>query len=218
MQEITLKANKRTPTPKIMEVYLMVAERSDIVDILFNKGSADYSRMFGFTDSVSHVALRFGSYIYEVKARGTTKEPWDESILENERIVSFFSADISKFSQDKINACVFVLENMVGRNLDIVGCLKYLRESIGFHKSYRELDRMAFTSCHSQVALPPSSYAHGKNPMFHLPFTCTTPVIAVLNLLIGYEPCFNNHLAQSTAVSLAAIADMGFGELYYEYI
>lgn len=202
--------------PEIFEVYFYTSSKTgDFLDLLFNKGNADYHRVFDYTGVVVHLAVRFGAYVYEVKDKGTVKYPWCKELLDNERMVGFYTLDLKNFSRDSKLTTLFTLENQLGRKLDIKGCLRYMWQALGFGKSQQAKEYMATYSSQNTISLPPGTYLKkGRKEYFHLPFTCATLVNIVLNRLFDFEPSFTGHLAQSAALSLTIFSDLGWGNVY----
>lgn len=202
--------------PEIFEAYFYTSPRSSgLADFLFNKGNKDYHRMFGFRGSVVHVSVRLGNTVYEVTEEGTISYPWSEQLLDEERMVGFYTLSLKHVDRDKRLAALFTLENCLGRKLDIVGSLRYLWQTVGFGKSEDKLDMMAAVSSEDGVGLLPGHYKKtGRKEKFHLPYTCATLVNIVMNRLYDYTPCFSGHLAQSAALSLTIFAELGHGSIY----
>jgi hypothetical protein len=204
------------PLPEVFEVYFMDSPvRGSLVELLFNRANADYHKVFGYSGSIVHCAVRFGQFVYEVTSEGTEKYPWTPSLLQNIRIVGFYTLDLKPYNRDKILAALFTLENQLGRKLDIRGCLRYMWQCLGFGKTENELARIGAAAKENGVGLLPGSFVkEGRKVEFHLPYTCATLVNIVLKRLLNYDPCFTGHLAQSAAMSLSIFAEFGTGSVY----
>lgn len=214
---MTTTANlTKVEMPEIFEVFFYTRPKStSLADFLFNKGNADYHRVFDYSGSVVHVSVRLGAFVYEVTDQGTEKYPWQPELLNDERMVGYYTLDIKDFARDKKIAAVFTLENCIGRKLDIKGCLRYMWQCLGFGKSQQAKEYMATYSSQNTISLPPGTYLKkGRKEYFHLPFTCATLVNIVLNRLFDFEPSFTGHLAQSAALSLTIFSEVGWGSVY----
>lgn len=213
---MTTTANLKTKAPEIFEVYFMTKGYSNsLTDILFNKAVVDYHRMYDFRGLVTHVAVRLGTHVYEVTSEGTVKYPWSAELLENYRIIGLYTLDISNISEDKRLAALFNLEQCLGQKLDIPGCLRYLYQSIGFGKTEAAMLHMGMNSTQDQIKLKTGTFVkQGRKNFFCLPYTCATLVNIVLNRLVGFEPSFAGHLAQSSALSLTLFAEVGLGAIF----
>lgn len=209
------KKNKTLPT-KFSVVFYEAPVSCNPIDILFNKGNKDYHRAFGFTGTVVHVGVRLGAKYYETTTDGTIESDYDpEVMLNNPRVVGFFEADISEVAEDSRRAAQFALANMVGRKLDIRGCLRYLRQTGALFKSIQQIDDDLAAAEQDQVALDPGNFSRtDKGIKFNLPFTCSTPANVCMQYFFNYEPCMHGHLAQSLCLSLTILQDMGWGEIY----
>lgn len=214
MSTLTLVDNE--DFPKVFEVFFFVGtEGGSLQDRLFNFANKLYHKAYDFNGTILHLAVRLGKYVYEVTEDGTVKYLWSPELLDNERIVGLFTADITKLESDKIRAAQFTLENCLGRKLDIPGSLKYLWNTIGFGKSEDQLLRIATSATQDMINLPTATYlSKGRKSRFHLPYTCATLVNITLNRLIDYEPGFAGHLAQSSALTLTLLSEFGFGSIY----
>lgn len=201
--------------PTVFEVFFYENKRGGtLAERLFAKANRDYHRMFMFKGCVVHLSVRLGEYVYEVTEEGTVKYPWTEELLDDERMVGFYTLDIGYISSDKRLAALFTLENMIGRKLDIEGCMRYLWQAIGLGKSNDYMTAVGFNAKQDLNLKPGNFSKNGRKIGFNLPFTCASLVNVVLYHLFNFEPGFYGHLAQASTMSLSLLADSGCGSMY----
>lgn len=199
---------------ELLEVYFVKFTGDGLISRIMHDIVVLYSKAFEYPGDYTHCIVRLGSLCYEVSLHGTVAYPYTDELKSMPELRAYFTLDVSDIDPELLAKVRFMLSQDVqsNRRLDWKACFSYLRQF-----KEKRVQRFINNNCvlpHLNYNIPIGFKWKRGDVAFNLPFTCSTQVANIFNLLFGIEPSYDSHIPDAMFANFAAIADAGVGLLF----